>query len=96
MRRAVTDGATSTRATHTPSSTSRPRVLDPEQTLYVAESPRKADAAVSHGLACVDFPGIRMLCLDNETWDYIGVAGREVRIVFDADSQEPRDKQCAS
>ncbi len=61
-------------------------MLDPQQTLYVTESPRKADAAVSLGLACVDFPGIRMLCLDDETWDYIGVHDREVRIVFDADA----------
>jgi len=61
-------------------------VLDPQQPLYVTESPRKADAAVSLGLACVDFPGIRMLCLDDETWDYIGVRDRDVRIVFDADA----------
>jgi hypothetical protein len=69
----------------------RPRVLDPEQTLYVTESPRKADAAVSAGLACVDFPGIRMLCLDDETWDYIGVWGRDVRIAFDGDAEEKSD-----
>jgi hypothetical protein len=69
----------------------RPRVLDQEFPLYVTESPRKADAAVSCGLACVDFPGIRMLCLHDETWDYIGVRDRDVRIVFDGDAGDKPD-----
>ena len=65
----------------------RPRVLDPAETLYVTESPRKADGAVSRGLACVDFPGARMICLDDETWDYIGVRNRDVRICFDGNAE---------
>lgn len=27
-----------------------------------------------------------MLCLDDAAWDYVGIVGREVRIVFDADA----------
>jgi len=73
----------------------RPRVLDPDQPLYVTESPRKADAAVSHGLACVDFPGIRMLRLDDETWEYIGVSGRDVRVCFDGDVAIKGDVEAA-
>ena len=69
----------------------RPRVLDSTFPLYVTESPRKADAAVSLGLACVDFPGVRMMSLDDETWDYIGVRDRDVRVCFDGDADEKPD-----
>jgi hypothetical protein len=69
----------------------RPRVIDPAVPLYVTEGPRKADAAASRGMACVDFPGVRMMNLDDATWDYIGVSGREVRIVFDGDAAEKAD-----
>jgi hypothetical protein len=64
----------------------RPLVLDPERRLYVTESPRKADAATSAGLACVAVAGVRLLCLDTEAWEYIGVARRDVFIAFDVDA----------
>jgi len=60
--------------------------LDPRPRLYVTESPRKADAAVSRGIACVDVLGVRELCLDADEWARLGVKGREVYIVFDADA----------
>ncbi len=63
----------------------RQLVLDSDRTLYVTESPRKADAAVSLGLACVAMMGVGMLCLDDDAWRYVGVEGRSVRIVFDSD-----------
>lgn len=61
-------------------------VLDRARPLHVTEAPRKADAAVSLGLAAVAFPGVRMMHLDDETWGFIGVRERDVRIVFDADA----------
>ncbi len=64
----------------------RQRALDHNLPLYVTESPRKADAAVSRGLACVAVMGVRMLCLDDELWRYVGVAGRAVYIAFDSDA----------
>jgi len=64
----------------------RERVLDPTTRLYITESPRKADAAVSRGLACVAILGVRMLVLDADAWNAIGVTGRDVHIVFDADA----------
>jgi len=64
----------------------RARVLSRHATLYITESPRKADAAASRALACVDFPGVRMVERTGRTWDRIGVRGRDVRIVFDADA----------
>jgi len=60
--------------------------LDPRRRLYVTESPRKADAAVSLGIACVAVLGVRELCLDADEWARLGVKGREVCIVFDADA----------
>src|SRR6185312_1419347 len=72
----------------------RQMVLDPDRPLYVTEGPRKADAAISRGLACVAFPGVRMLCLDRERWEYIGVNGRDVRIVFDADAVYKPGRWC--
>lgn len=59
---------------------------DRTRTLYVTESPRKADAAVSRGLACVAVVGVELLCLDDAQWNSIGVRGREVVIAFDADA----------
>lgn len=41
----------------------RQLVLDPNRPLYISGAPRKADAAVSRGLACVACPGVRMPCL---------------------------------
>ncbi len=64
----------------------RTRVLDHDCTLYVSESPRKADAAVSLGWACVAVQGVRMISFVREEWNYIGVGGRDVVIAFDGDA----------
>ena len=64
----------------------RVRVLDHDCTLYVSESPRKADAAVSLGLACVAVQGARLISFDRDEWNYIGVEGRDVVIAFDGDA----------
>jgi len=59
-------------------------VLDAGRRLYVTESPRKADAAVSIGLACVSFPGVRALPADSE-WADVPLRDRDVVVVLDAD-----------
>jgi hypothetical protein len=73
----------------------RQRVLDRDRPLYVTEGVRKADAAVSLGLACVAVAGVRMLCLDDAQWDYIGIEGRNVYVVFDADAAHNREVEAA-
>lgn len=73
----------------------RQHALDAERTLYVAESPRKADAAVSHRLACVAVQGIRMISYDREEWRYLGIDGREVVIAFDGDAAYKPDVRAA-
>lgn len=70
-------------------------VLDGERTLYVAESPREADAAVSIGLACVAVQGARMISLDADEWNYVGVKDRDVVIAFDGDAAYKPDVRAA-
>lgn len=60
-------------------------VFDESYPLFVAESPRKADAAVSRGMACVALQGCGMLCLDEEIWNYLVVKNRGVVLCFDSD-----------
>jgi hypothetical protein len=64
----------------------RRMLFERERTLYVVESPRKADAGVSRGLACVAVQGAHMVCTDAAEWNHIGVDGRDVVIVFDGDA----------
>lgn len=73
----------------------RHHALDAERTLYVAESPRKADAAVSLGLACVAVQGCRMISYDEEEWGYLQVDGRSVVIAFDGDAAYKPDVRAA-
>ncbi len=63
--------------------------FDASRPLWVTESPRKADAAVSAGLACVDFPGTGMVhssTLCPEAWHGIPLQGRAVILAFDRDA----------
>ncbi len=61
---------------------------DPTIPLYVTEGSKKADAAASHGLACVSISGVygfmrRKLVLDD--LDDIDLEDRAVRVAFDSD-----------
>lgn len=65
----------------------RDLVLDETRTLYITEGARHADAATSHGLACVAVMGVRMIPHDEGAWRPFKLPGRKVVIVFDADVQ---------
>jgi hypothetical protein len=69
-------------------------VLDPSRPLFITEGVRKADSAVSHGLACVALLGVwnwRGSTPDGKStaalpdWEMIPLKGRSVYIAFDSD-----------
>ncbi len=71
----------------------RAQLSDPAVPLFVTEGVRKADAAVSHGLSCVDVLGVWNWRGSNDhggktalaDWESIALNGRKVYIVFDSD-----------
>ena len=69
----------------------RPRLQDRKHPLFVTEGSRKADAAVSKGLCCIALLGVWSWRYADgllPDWDYIGVNGRRVYVVFDSDVME--------
>lgn len=66
---------------------------DPSRPLFITEGVRKADAAVSKGLCCIDLLGVWNWRGTNEwggktalpDWEHIALNGREVYICFDSD-----------
>ena len=74
----------------------RPMLRDPSIPLFVTEGARKADAAVTRGLACVALLGVWAWRGKNEhggkavlpCWDAIALNGRDVYVVFDSDVME--------
>ncbi|HEX2999561.1 MAG TPA: DUF3854 domain-containing protein [Armatimonadota bacterium] len=74
----------------------RARIGDPATPLFITEGIRKADAAVSAGLFCVDLLGVWNWRGRNEQggatalpdWEYLALKGRKVYIVFDSDVME--------
>ncbi len=65
-----------------------PLLANPRITLYITEGARKADAAWSHGLACVSLGGVWAFLRDKRVipdFDDIALNGRLVRIAFDSD-----------
>ena len=78
-------------------STSRPgsgrQLADPAVPLLVTEGTRKADSAVSHGLACVALPGVwgwrgtsgRGGKLAIADWHDVALNGRRLVLAFDSD-----------
>jgi hypothetical protein len=71
----------------------RPWLGDPKRPLFITEGVRKADAAVSRGLCCIDVLGVWNWRGTNEDggtvalpdWESIALKGREVYLVFDSD-----------
>ena len=71
----------------------RARLADPREPLFVTEGVRKADAAVSRGLCCVDVLGVWNWRGRNQhggttalpDWESIALNGRDVYLVFDSD-----------
>lgn len=71
----------------------RPMLGDPKVRLLVTEGVRKADAAASRGLCCIDVPGVWCWRGTNEKggrtaladWDEIALNDREVLVCFDSD-----------
>jgi DNA polymerase I len=70
-------------------------VLDPTRPLFITEGVRKADSAVSHGLACVALLGVwnwRGSTPDGKStaalpdWELVPLKGRQVYIAFDSDA----------
>jgi hypothetical protein len=67
---------------------------DPKRPLFITEGIRKADAAVSIGLCCVDLLGVWNWRGTNEhggkvalpDWEYIALSDRQVYICFDSDA----------
>ena len=66
---------------------------DPSRPLFITEGVRKADAAVSKGLCCIDLLGVWNWRGTNDwggktalpDWEHIALNGREVYICFDSD-----------
>ncbi len=77
----------------------RPMLGDPKARLLVTEGVRKADAAASRGLCCVDFLGVWNWRGTNEKggktaladWEVIALNGREILICFDSDVARKRE-----
>lgn len=71
----------------------RERLKDPGQPLFITEGVRKADAAATAGLCCIDILGVWNWRGTNEwggttalpDWELIALNGRTVYIVFDSD-----------
>ncbi|MGE5619061.1 MAG: phage/plasmid primase, P4 family [Sphingomonadaceae bacterium] len=71
----------------------RPWLGDPKRPLFITEGVRKADAAVSKGLCCVDILGVWNWRGTNEDggktalpdWESIALNGRQVYLAFDSD-----------
>ena len=67
---------------------------DPAKPLFITEGVRKADAAASRGLCCIDVLGVWNWRGTNELggktvladWEFLALNGREVHIVFDNDA----------
>jgi len=74
--------------------TVRKELLDPGKPLFVTEGIRKADAAASIGLVCIDLIGVWNWRGTNEwggkaalpDWESVALNGRVVYIVFDSDA----------
>jgi hypothetical protein len=95
QRRRRYHNARSARAVVDVSPAARDLVLDRSRTLYVTESPRKADGAVSRGLACVAIVGARLYDVGGDAWERVGVRDRDVVIVFDGDAARKPDVRAA-
>jgi hypothetical protein len=73
-------------------------VRDPARPLFVTEGARKADAAVSAGLCCIDLPGVWGFRGRNEhggyttlpDWACIAIKERKVYVAFDSDVMQKR------
>jgi hypothetical protein len=71
----------------------RPALADPKVPIFVTEGSRKADAAASQGLCCIDVLGVWGWRGTNASggktaladWDEIALSGRTVYIAFDSD-----------
>ena len=71
----------------------RDKISDPTVPLFVTEGAKKADAAVSAGLTCIDLAGVWNWRGSNEVggktalgdWESVALNDRQVYIVFDSD-----------
>ena len=71
----------------------QPLLGDPSMALWITEGQKKADAMASAGLCAIALLGVWNFKGKNEfgsstflaDWDYIGLQGRDIRIVFDSD-----------
>jgi len=71
----------------------QPWIGNPTRPLFVTEGVRKADAAASRGLCCVDLLGVWSFRGTNEhggkvalaDWEMVALNGRQVYVVFDSD-----------
>jgi hypothetical protein len=81
----------------------RPWLTDPARPLFITEGARKADAAVSRGLAAIALLGVwswrgtgpqgGKAALSD--WEAIALKGRRVYLAFDSDVTEKRAVRCA-
>ena len=73
--------------------TIRKWLSDPAKPLFITEGARKADAAVSMGLCCIDVLGVWNWRGTNKLggktvladWEHVALNSRDVHIVFDSD-----------
>jgi len=73
--------------------TIRKWLSDPAKSLFISEGARKADAAVSMGLCCIDVLGVWNWRGTNKLggktvladWEHVALNSRDVHIVFDSD-----------
>ena len=71
----------------------QPLLGDPSMALWITEGQKKADAMASAGLCAIALLGVWNFKGKNEfgsstflaDWDYIGLQGRDIRIIFDSD-----------
>ena len=81
----------------------QPLLGDPSVELWITEGQKKADSLASVGLCAISLLGVWNFKGKNEfgsstflaDWDYVGLQGREIRIVFDSDILTKREVRSA-
>jgi len=81
----------------------QPLLGDPSVALWITEGQKKADALASAGLCAIALLGVWNFKGKNEfgsttllaDWDYVGLQGRDIRIVFDSDILTKREVRSA-